>query len=323
MVEARSFEELMAGLRGFQASRALLTGVELDVFSILEHWQAGAEVAARAGADARAMGMLLDALVGLGALDKQEGRYRCTPGSRALGPGRAGLMHTVNRWHTWSTLTACVEAGSARQPEPIARDEAWTEHFIAAMDARARVLAPGLVRQVGTAGLTRMLDVGGGPATFAIAFAKAEPGLRVEVLDLPGVLPLALKHIQEAGLQERITVRAGDLTVDDLGAGFDLVLLSAICHMLDETANRSLMQRAAKALKPGGRLVVRDFLLEADRTGPQEATLFALNMLVGTRGGNVYTEDEYRQWLEAAGMRGITRPDGEALLVARKPMTQG
>jgi SAM-dependent methyltransferase len=320
MVEVRSFEALMAGLRGFQESRTLLTGVELDVFSALEHWGTAAEVAERAEAEPRAMGMLLDALAGLGALEKQGGRYRCTRESRALGAARVGLLHTVNRWHTWSSLTVCVRAGTAQEPEASTRDQAWTENFIAAMEARAKVLAPGLVRQVGTAGLGRMLDVGGGPGTFAIAFAQAEPGLRVEVLDLPVVLPIALEHIRAAGLQDRVTVKAGDFNVDALGSGYDLVLLSAICHMLDEAGNRSLFRRAAQALKPGGRLVVRDFLLEPERTSPQEAALFALNMLVGTRGGSVYTEEEYRLWLEEAGLTGITRPAGEALLVARKAL---
>ena len=174
------------------------------------------------------------------------------------------------------------------------------------------------LRIVGAEGVGRMLDVGGGPATFSIAFAQQAPALRVEVLDLPGVLPITLRHLAEAGLQDRITVRAGNLVDDDLGTGFELVLLSAICHMLDEAENEDLFRRVALALVPGGRVVVRDFLLEPDRTGPKEATLFALNMLVGTRSGNVYTEDEYRAWMTKAGLGRITRAGGDDLLIGEK-----
>ena len=168
-------------------------------------------------------------------------------------------------------------------------------------------------------GATRMLDVGGGSGIFAIALAELAPELQVEVLDLPAVLPITLRHIKAAGLQERITVRAGNLAKDDLGEGFDLVLLSAIGHMLEEADNEDLFRRVGQALVPGGRVIVRDFLLEPDRTGPKEAALFALNMLVGTRSGNVYTEEEYRGWMGQAGLLRVTRPAGEDLWVAEKP----
>ena len=199
------------------------------------------------------------------------------------------------------------------------QDARWTEAFIAAMDAKARTLAPALVRQLNLSTAARMLDVGGGSGQFAIAFAQAAPGLRVDVLDLTTVLPITKRHVRDAGLQDRIQLRAGDLCEDDLGEGYDLVLLSAICHMLGEHQNQDLFRRVARALRHGGRVIIRDFLLDPDRTGPREAALFALNMLVGTRSGNVYTEDEYRHWLTGVGLSRISRLEGEDLLIAEKP----
>jgi predicted O-methyltransferase YrrM len=295
-----------------------MTALEMDVFSAVEPSASAEDVAIRTGADPRAMAMLLHALVALGALAKREGRFMNTPTSRTFGQARKGLLHTVNRWQTWGTLTACVRAGTAQSAPPMERDPGWTEDFIEAMDARARDQAPALALQVEAARATRMLDVGGGSGIFAIAFAQAAPGLRVEVLDLPAVLPITRRHIQEAGLQDRITLRAGDLVKDELGSGFDLVLLSAICHMLDEAENQDLFRRVGQALVPGGRVIVRDFLLEPDRAGPREAALFALNMLVGTRSGNVYTEEEYQAWMGASGLGRITRLGAEDLLVAEK-----
>jgi len=129
------------------------------------------------------------------------------------------------------------------------------------------------------------------------------------VLDLEPVLPIAAGHIRAAGLERRISLRAGDLRAGSLGEGYDLVLVSAICHMLGEDENRDLLARCARALAPGGRVAIREFILDPDRAGPPTAALFALNMLVGTARGNTYTEAEYRSWLEQAGFQEITRPE--------------
>jgi len=318
MAEVRSLEDMMQAVRAFQESRVFLTALELDIFRILGEGAAAPDAAAALGTDPRATAMLLDALTALGALEKAAGIYRCTPESRAFATTRPGLMHTVRKWDTWSTLTACVRTGTTAKRPGSERDEAGTEHFMGAMHARAARAASRLVEAVGTEGVGHMLDLGGGPAAFAIAFAQARPGLRAEVLDLPAVVPIAERHIREAGLSSRVTARAGDLRTSDLGRGYDLILASAVCHILDEAENQDLFRRCAAALAPGGRLVVRDFILEPDRTGPKEAALFALNMLTGTAHGNVYTEAEYRAWLEAAGFQSVERrrEDGEDLLIA-------
>ena len=239
MNRTRTLDELMVAVRSFQESRILLTALELDVFTVLGEGASAAEVAGRIGADPRATEMLLNALVALGALEKGDGIFRCTSESRGLGPARAGLMHTVHLWETWSTLTACVKSGTTvRKPGIEGHQEQWTEAFIAAMHARARSTAVHMVAAVDASGVRRMLDVGGGPATFSIAFAQAHPELHAEVLDLAPVLPLGARNIAEAGLSDRVTMRAGDLRVEDFGQGYDLILVSAICHMLDEDGTR-------------------------------------------------------------------------------------
>lgn len=318
MAGSRTLEQLMNAVRSFQESRILLTAVELDVFGAVGAGAAAPDVARAAGTDPRATEMLLGALAALGALEKREGRFHLTEASAALARSREGFLHMAHLWNTWSTLTECVRRGTSLAEGGVeARDPAWTRAFIQSMHFRARPQAAGVAAQVGAAGARRMLDVGGGPGTFALAFAQAEPGLRAEILDLEPVLPMALENIREAGLEDRVTVRAGDLTRDAFGEGYDLVLLSAICHMLDPEGNRDLVGRCAKALAPGGRLVIREFLLDPDRAGPPVAAVFALNMLVGTPRGAAYTEAECRSWMEAAGL-GAFRRLGPDLLVAVK-----
>ena len=135
------------------------------------------------------------------------------------------------------------------------------------------------------------------------------------------VLPIAERHVAEAGLTDRVTTRAGDLRTDPFGSGYDLVLLSSICHMLGPDENRDLVARAARALAPGGRVVVSDFILDEDGTAPRQAVLFSINMLVGTPSGRSYRESEYASWLVAAGLAGVERvrlPGPAHLVIGRR-----
>jgi ubiquinone/menaquinone biosynthesis C-methylase UbiE len=320
MAKTRSLQSLTQAARSFQESRVLLTALELDVFAALGESSTAADLSAKLGTNPRATEMLLNALVAVGALVKQDGVFRCTGESKALGPARMGLMHTVHLWNTWSTLTDCVRSGAATATRgPGSFPEAHTRAFIAAMHARARDNAAATARLSGICDAKRMLDVGGGSGAYAIAFAKACPALHAEILDLGAVVPLAEEYIREAGLGDRVRVRAGDMRTTDFGEGYDLVLLSAVCHMWSEEDNRALIERSARALVPGGHLVIREFILDEDRTAPPFAALFALNMLVGTEHGNSYTESDYRTWMTAAGLRAIVRPDPQGdVLVAVK-----
>ena len=320
MDKTRSLANLIQSARAFQESRVLLTALELDIFTTIGDGALAAEVAQRLGTDPRATEMLLNALVALGALGKRDAVFRCTVESKALGPARPGLLHMVHLWDTWASLTACVKSGKAiRSRGPEGFPEARTRAFIAAMHARAQDSAQETVRLSDIRNAKRMLDVGGGSGAFSIAFAKACPELRAEILDLGAVVPLAEDYIRAAGLQDRVRVRVGDMRTADFGEGFDLVLLSAVCHMFGEDENRSLIQRCARVLLPEGHLVIREFILQEDRAGPPHAAIFALNMLVGTEHGNSYTEGQYRTWMQDAGLAAVTRPDpeGDVIVAAR------
>lgn len=322
-------DEITVPLRAFMESRVLLTALELDVFTAVGAGATAAAVASSSGTDAGATGRLLDALASLGFLEKREGVFTNAPlAARFLARGsrddaRDALKHNLSLWRRWSTLTEAVRAGHAVGVTEMAdRGDDWTVPFIAAMHRGAAERAPLVVRTVGTEGVARMLDVGGGSGAYSIAFARARETLRAEILDLPAVLPIAEGHIAEAGLAGRVSTRVGDLRTDDLGSGYDLVLLSSICHMLGPEENRGLLTRAARALAPGGRVVVSDFVLDEDGTAPRQAVLFSLNMLVGTPSGRSYRESEYRAWLEEAGLVGIERVRlrGPAhLVIGRRP----
>lgn len=317
--------------RAFMESRAVLTALELDIFSKLGSGATAAQVANAVGGKPHSTEMLLNALVSLGLLQKKDGLFSNTPvtaryfaaGSRD--DARPSLMHTVHLWKRWSTLTDCVLAGTAVDRTRVAeRGDTWTQAFIAAMHRNASERAPFVLKAVLANGdqPRRMLDLGGGSGAYSIAFAKAVPELRAEILDLETVLPLTKQYIADAGVADRVSTRVGDLRTDaSFGSGYDLVLISAICHMFSPDENRSLLRRALNALAPGGRVVVQDFILEADKTSPRFGALFALNMLVSTDAGDSYSEPEYAAWMNELGFKDVRRvrlPGPSDLMIGRK-----
>jgi predicted O-methyltransferase YrrM len=322
------YDSLMERIRAFQESRILLTAIELDLFTAVGEGITAPELAGKLDTDSRATEMLLNALVALGMLTKKDSVFRNAPiATRHLTEGspenaRAALMHTVHLWHRWSTLTECVRTGTAIHHEEIGgRSEEWILAFIAAMHRNAVDRAPYVVMAVGAEHARRMLDIGGGSGAYSIAFAEANPALHAEVLDLSEVLPIAQENIASAGLADRIKTRACDLRTDSFGEGYDLAFISAICHMLGPAENLDLLRRSFDSLKPGGRVAIQDFILEADKTGPRSGAIFALNMLVGTPNGSSYSEKEYRTWLSEAGFADVNQvwlPGPTDLMVATR-----
>ncbi|MGA3054368.1 MAG: methyltransferase [Candidatus Korobacteraceae bacterium] len=312
-------------VRSFMPSRALLTALELDIFTAVGKGGNAQQIAAKIQSAVRATEMLLNVLVSLKLLEKHDGIYTNTQvAARFLAEGspdsaRTAQLHMANMWQRWSKLTEAVRTGTAVES---ARDNGWVTSFIAAMDHTARGRARAVAQAVELDGEKRMLDLGGGSGAYSIAFVKAASALHSEIVDLPEVLPITQEHIRRAGLSDRISTRAGDmLTVPLAPASYDLILLSAICHMFSPEENQQLLTRAYAALAPQGRLVIADFVLDADKTSPRFATLFALNMLVGTRAGASYSEPEYAEWMKAAGFASSKRvriPGPVNLMIATK-----
>jgi (2Fe-2S) ferredoxin/predicted O-methyltransferase YrrM len=301
-------------IRGYWPSRCLLTALEFDIFTAIGEGGNAAQIGTKIHANARAVGTLLNALVALGVLSKSGEVYKNTPESaRFFVQGskdnhRNGLLHIANIWHRWSTLTDAVRSGTR---VPIGRDDTpeWTRDFIAGMQRNARDRAPLVVKALGMAGVHRILDLGGGSGAYSIAFAKASPEVRCEILDVPEVVPLTTEYVSQAGVSGQVSLRAGDMLHGDFGSGYDLIMLNAICHMFSPEQNRDIFLRARRALAPEGRLVVQDFILNPEKTGPQHAALFSLNMLVSTDLGASYSEAEYTEWMKAARFTEVSRID--------------
>jgi len=321
-------EEIRLLANSFQQSRILLTAIEFDLFTILDkHMLLSKEVAAKIHADERATDRLMDALVALGFLRKVRGKfYNCENASQYLVKGKpefmGSLYHSLGLWDTWGSLTESVKAGTSvaeRKPSP--RGINWSEAFIAAMHYRGVKEAKIISLMLKLSNVNRMLDIGGGSAAFSMEFAKQNSKMSAVVFDLPHIIPITKKYIDDEKLNDKIELINGDYLTDNFGNGYDLIFLSAIVHINSFEENKMLIKKCYNSLNTNGQIVIKDWIMNEERTEPAGGAFFALNMLVGTERGDTYTESEMKDWLTSSGIKKIERKDtsfGSSLLIGYK-----
>ncbi len=310
------FDQLMALGRGFQAARMLMVAVDLAVFDFLQEPRSAVEAAAWLKADDRAVGIFLNGLVALGLLVKGVDYFHNSEiASRYLVRGQdeyrgAIIKHMEHTWERgWNDLQHTVLAGRPREAEPekwvdaqAERDEAEVRAFICGMDAIARDLAPRVAARLNLKGVRRLLDLGGGPATYALAFVQANPQLQATVFDLPRPVRIAQEQIAKHGLGGRVDTLAGNFLQDDIGSGYDFIWVSQILHSHNEEQCKLIIGKCVRALSPGGTVAIQDFFLNDDGASPPGAAMFGMHMLAVTPRGRAYTHGEVAEWMKEAGL---------------------
>lgn len=296
-------------------SATLLAANDLGVFEALaDGAKTAPEIADRIEADGPALARLLDACCGLNLIAKQGDRYILPSISAAfLVPGQPGYLGNALKWArdqyaAWGVLDDSVRTGSPAV-DPTAHlggDSAETHTFVLAMHDRALGVARGIIRFLDLEGCESLLDVGGGPGTYAMLLAQRYPALRATVLDLPGVVAVAEELIARLGLQDRVDTRAADASFGDYGEErYDSVLFSGVLHQMAPATIRRMLSAAHRALKPGGRLLICDIMADATKTQPVFAALFSLQMLLSSKEGAVFAAESCMAWLEETGFHGI------------------
>jgi hypothetical protein len=324
-------EEILGLGRSYQGAAVLAAAADLDLFTALDRAPQGAAELARAiECDLRALTILLDSLVGLHLLEKSGNQYSLPAGLDAfLTPNGtqsilAMAQHQGHCLRNWAQLSQVVKTGRRAECLPSVRGEAGDqEAFIGAMHNVSAPNADHIIRAVQPLQFGHLLDIGGASGTWTIAFLRAWPSAQATLFDLPHVIPMAQRRLVAAGLDQRVRLVAGDFTSDPLPQGADLAWVSAIVHQNSRAQNRALFTKVRAALVAGGRIAIRDILMEEDRTQPVAGALFAVNMLVATEGGGTFTFAELREDLEAAGFAEVAllRQDDamNSIVVATKP----
>lgn len=292
----------------------LHAAVKLDVFSTLDPDRLGAEeLAETCGCDSGALSRLLNALTAMELLIKEEDTYTATPSARAFLSRHSDryighiIMHHHHLMPSWAELDQAVKTGRPLRERSSHGDEQQRASFLMGMFNMAMATAPKVVPLVDLGGRRHLLDLGGGPGTYAIHFCRAYPGLKATVFDLPTTRPFAEKTIARFNLSDRITFAGGNYLEDDLGSGYDVAWLSQILHGEGPAECQKLIDKAVASLKAGGMIIVHEFILDNDMAGPLFPALFSLNMLVGTPSGQSYSESQIKKMLSQAGAKNIQR----------------
>jgi predicted O-methyltransferase YrrM len=322
MGPVRNVDDLMAVGHGYQQSMILLAALKLGVFRALAGGACDAKVLARrVGADEEKLSILLDALAAQGLAGKTGKKYRIAqvardhllPGPRSM---ESILLHHLDGWGKWGRLTDTVRARHAKRG---GADGGYQENFIRGMEENSRERAAAVARKISLRSGDRVLDLGGGPGTYAVAWAQAYPSADIAMFDTPGTLRVARKILREKRAEVRIRLMEGDFLKDPLGGPYDFIWISQILHAYSGLDCVKLLRRARSSLAPGGRVAVQEFLLSESKTSPPGPAFFSVHMVAVTEGGRAYTAKEIAGMMRSAGFRKISadRPDPRGVGVLR------
>jgi hypothetical protein len=309
IVQVTTVDDLMEMAHGYQRSMVLFAALDLGVFSALAKGPADAShLARRLSTDPRRLSILLNALVGVGLLGKRGKTYRNGEiANRFLADGPLSkasiLLHHLDCWPEWTTLTGKIRGGRKRP----GTKKGYQENFIRGMEDNSRERAVFVAKQIPLREGERVLDLGGGPGTYAVEWARQYPGTVVTVFDLPETLQITRKILRENGTLNLVVLRSGDFLHDRFGGPYDFVWISQILHAYSQKECLFLLRKVRKAIARGGRVAVQEFLLEEDGTSPPGPAFFSVHMVAATEGGKAYTAGEIAAMLKAAGFRRVNR----------------
>ncbi len=333
--------ELLALANAHWNSSLLQAGVELGLFtSLARSPMTGLELAGLLHCDPRALAMLLAALAACGLLRIEEpapglpgagqealsdkpvsvvdglgSTFVAVPAAaRYLSANSPDYLGFIIKHHhflqpSWHRLGEAVRAGAPIHAPAASRGEEEREAFLMGMFNIAVQQAQTVAAALDLSGSSRLLDLGGGPGTYAVYFCRAYPQLRATIFDRPTTAPYAESIVRRFELEGRVDFRGGDFLQDDLPTGYDVVWLSQILHGLPPEDAAAVVRSAVATLAPGGIIAIQEFMLDDSLDGPLFSTQFCLNMLLGTDGGQAYTRSEIAHMLRRAGVAGLCWPE--------------
>ncbi|MGH7236401.1 MAG: methyltransferase [Nitrospiraceae bacterium] len=310
----RTFDEFRDAVSAYRLPRILFTALDLNLFTVMgaRTWTIQG-LAKRLRVSTRGLAILCRNLAGAGLLKKRGARYRTTvlasAALNARSPAYRGAYLDLLRgqWEDWSKLTESVRRG-----RPVEHDDPddpkYRRAFTWAMHHRSIDVAPQVAAQVNLKGVRTLLDLGGGPGTYALAFLARNPALRATVCDRPAALTVAREIAASLRHGRRLDYLPLDFMSHPVPGRYDVIWYSNVLHIYSPAQNKSLLRRMTSALNPGGRLLIQDaFVLDRNGLYPQEANLFAVTMLLFTEEGNTYGVGDTTEWLREAGLGRVRR----------------
>lgn len=303
-----TFTDFREAVSAYRLPLVLLAALELDLCTVIGNraWTIP-ELARVLKVSERGLGILCRNLAMAGVLRKQGTLYRNSKvGATALNAHhplyrREYLALVRDHWNEWLRLPEAVKTGRPIESET-SDDLDWRRRFTWAMHHRTLELAPAIASQVTIGRAKTLLDLGGGPGTYALAFLARYPHLQATVCDREAALAVAKEIAAAHPAGRRLSYLPLDFTKEAIPGRYDVIWYSNVLHIYSPADNQAIFRRALAALEPGGKLIIQDAFLH-DREGlyPAEASLFAVSMLLFTEAGDTYPISDVTRWLKTCG----------------------
>lgn len=317
-----SLLSLQTDMQGYQRSCVLAALAELDIATCILTQKASPtakQIASLTDSDERGISVLLDALAGLGYLNKvgtgSTARFSVPVALAPYLDSRSPLTQIPMMRHracilrNWSRLSWAVHDGCPPKSDSFLGEKQDRVSFLQGMHSVATTIMKDVMDSLEKAGIfsilkekpITLLDVGGASGSYTQAFLERLPQSKAILFDLPSGITQARARFVGSPLESRVTLVEGDFTRDALPGPCDFAWVSAIIHQLDREGSRELYAKIGESLTPGGMIAIRDFVMEDSGISPSSGALFGINMLVQTSKGRVHTFSEIREDLEKAG----------------------
>ena len=322
---------------GFMASKALFSALNIELFGLISRGKNSAEeISAATGVPVFRVKTLVAALVSVGVLVQNNDLLENAPATETyLVPGAPAYFGDYYRFQIGGQIYELMnhlDAGLIGDDDGLAyqrmsgwlSDPARAEDFSRAQHAGSLGPAMMMAKRVDLSDATKLLDVAGGTGAYSIEFCKRNEALTATVLDFPTVTAVAERYVAQANMGDRISLLAGDARETDWPDDQDVVLMSYLLSAVDGSDIIPLFERSFSALRPGGQVIVHDFMLDEDRSGPSSAALFFLQYLAHQPDAISFTASDLYPLLEKTGFEVVSDevmiPEITKMVSARKPI---
>jgi 2-polyprenyl-3-methyl-5-hydroxy-6-metoxy-1,4-benzoquinol methylase len=318
---------------GAWASALVEAGVRHSIFTLISRGDNTVEsLTGKSSLAPRGAQILLDGLVGVGLLRVSSGVYaNSAEAATFLVLGTSNylgdyVMAEVASLPMWSQLARAMSSGQPAESPIESSENPFWDKLVLGIAPLSFPMAQAVVKELelARAGEISILDIGGGSGIYSGVLLSANVRARSTQIDWPRVNRIAREYVARFGVSDRFVTVDGDLHSADYGTRVhDVVICSHIAHMESPRDNTAIFRKAHEALRPNGTLVVNDFVLSDDRSGPAFGLIFSSNMLLRTAQGSSWREADYRAWLVEAGfaareIRLLRTPGPASLFFARR-----
>lgn len=300
--------KVMQVASGYWNSCVLHAGNRLDIFNLLDGQAKDLDTLTQeTGADRRCLGALLSALVAIDFLDRDGDTFMNNQFSQTFLTSsskfyQGGIVYMFENWYeAWGGLYNTVMTGKPSALMHQAYTDEETRNYMMGMHNRALSQSDVLTSMIDLTGKKQLMDVGCGPATFAVKFCERYEGLNAVAMDREQNLKIAQEIVDMYGMNDRVELRPGDYNTDDLGSGNDAMLLSSMTNQESPENIKKLLKKCYDSMNPDGVIMIQEQLLHADKKGPELAALIGVNQIINTVGGSSYSTAEMEAMLAEVG----------------------